>query len=96
MDYTTQMTENMLRSYFSLEAHPDTLFSDMKMDLDKALKSLKSEDRPVYDTVMGVFVAGTPIQEQALKDKISKRQVHYRMASGIASLTVIMNGDTNE
>lgn len=95
MDYTTQMTENMLRSYFTLEAHPDTMFSDMKMDLDSALKALKQEDRPVYDTIMGVFVAGTPIQKQAVKDKVSKRQVHYRMAAGIASLTAIMNGDTH-
>lgn len=93
MDYTTQMVENMIRNYLQLEMHPDQVFADIKVDLDRALQSLRKEDPEVYKTVMGVFVAGTPIQEQAKKDGISKRKVYYRMAAGIASLTAIMNGD---
>lgn len=83
----------MLRNYLQLEIHPDQVFADIKMDIDKALKALREEDPDVYRTVMGVFVAGTPIQQQAKKDGISKRLVHYRMANGVASLTAIMNGD---
>lgn len=92
MEYTTYMTENMLRNYLQLEIHPDQMFSDMKLDLDKALKALRTEDPDVYKTIMGVFVAGNPIQIQAKNDGISKRLVHYRMANGVQSLTAIMNG----
>ena len=94
MSYTNSMVENLLRSYYTLQQHPDSTFSFYKMDLEIGLKALKRQSAVLYFTVLNVFVNGVPIQEQAEKDSVTTRQVNRRLHDGLYALTLIMNGES--
>ena len=91
--YTTEIVENLLRAYYSLQSHPDSTFSDYKIDLDNGLKALEKYNTTLYFTIVNVFVSGMPIQDQAYKDGVSPRQVSRRLHDGLYALTMIMNGE---
>ena len=63
------------------------------MDLDQALVKLQKTNKNLHKTLIGVFVHGTPIQEQAKAMKVSKRQISRRLDDGVHMLTMIMNGE---
>jgi len=94
--YNDQVVEHMLRNYTSLSQLKDAEFLSYKMDLDKALKRLRHFSRNLHDAVVGVFILGNPIHEQAAIQKVSKRQTIRRLNDGVHMLTMIMNGDFNE
>jgi hypothetical protein len=91
--YTTEIVENLLRAYYSLQSHPDSTFSDYKIDLDNGLKALEKYNTTLYFTIVNVFVSGMPIQDQALNDGVTPRMVSYRLNDGLSTLTKIMNGE---
>lgn len=93
MEYKNDIVENLLRNYYSLQTHPDSTFSDYKVDLDQALAKLKNYSSVLYSTVVNVFVNGVPIQEQARIDEVSRMQVNRRLHDGLHMLTMIMNGE---
>ena len=92
MGYTTERVENLLRSYYTLQQHPDSTFSFYKIDLENSLKALKRQSEVLYFTIVNVFVNGVPIQDQAEQDSVSTRQVNRRLHDGLHALTLIMNG----
>jgi hypothetical protein len=91
--YTSNMVENMLRNYSLLSSTSDAEYLDYRMDLDNAMAELKVQYPNLYSALMGVFVVGTPIQEQATLQKVSKMQVHRMLNDGLHMLTLIMNGE---
>lgn len=95
--YNQQTIETYLRNYSTLEdassGSIDDTFRIAKMDLDESLKKLKKASPNLYETILGVFVFGNPIQEQAKRMKVSKRQTIRRMNDGLYMLTMIMNGE---
>lgn len=93
MEYKNDIVENLLRNYYSLQMHPDSTFSDYKVDLDQALAKLKNYSSVLYSTVVNVFVNGVPIQEQARIDEVSRMQTNRRLHDGLHMLTMIMNGE---
>jgi hypothetical protein len=56
--------------------HPDSTFSEYKIDLDMGLAKLKKYSSVLYSTVVNVFVNGVPIQEQAKIDEVSRMQTN--------------------
>ena len=93
MTYQNDLVENLLRNYYSLSAHDDMLFSDYKVDIEAGLRKLHDDSSSLYFTVISVFVNGTPIQEQAKKERVSTRQINRKLHDGLHMLTMIMNGD---
>jgi CRISPR/Cas system-associated endonuclease Cas3-HD len=91
--YDKQAVEGMLRNYTTLENTSDANFLSYKLDLDKALQKLLKEYKNLYYAVVGVFVLGSSIQDQADSQNVSKRQTIRRLDDGIHMLTMIMNGD---
>jgi CRISPR/Cas system-associated endonuclease Cas3-HD len=91
--YDPQQVEMMLRNYTSLSDSNDTNLMAYKVDLDTALKKLKNNSTNLYTTIVGVFISGNQIQEQAKLQEVSKRQTIRRMDDGLYMLTMIMNGD---
>ena len=91
--YTSNMVENMLRNYYLLSITSDAEYLDYRMDLDNTMAELKVQYPNLYSVLMGVFVVGTPIQEQATLQKVSKMQVHRMLNDGLHMLTLIMNGE---
>ena len=91
--YTSNMIENMLRNYSLLSSTSDAEYLDYRMDLDNTMAELKVQYPNLYSVLMGVFVVGTPIQEQATLQKVSKMQVHRMLNDGLHMLTLIMNGE---
>lgn len=94
--YTKQVVEHMLRNYTSLSELKDAEYLTYKIDLDSALKRLRVFSRNLHDAIVGVFILGNTIQEQAAVQKVSKRQTNRRLDDGVHVLTMIMNGDFNE
>jgi hypothetical protein len=91
--YETDIVENLLRNYYSLQSQPDSTFSFYKLDLEHGLKALKKQNATLYSTIVNVFVNGVPIQDQAYIDEVSSRQITRRLHDGLYALTLIMNGD---
>lgn len=96
MEYQSEIVENLLRNYYSLQQHPDSTFSVYYIDLTYGLKELLARNNVLYLTIVDVFVNGMPIQEQADKMGVTTRQVSYRLNDALELLTNIMNGDANE
>ncbi len=94
MKYSNNMVENMLRHYSLLASTSDAEYLDYRMDLDNSMSVLKQEYN-LYITLMGVFVIGTPIHEQAKNQKTNKMQIHRRLNDGLHMLTLIMNGEVS-
>lgn len=97
MTYQKQMIEELLRNYTTL-AYVIMLTGDedlhtSKCDLDSALRKLQKVSRNLYDTIIGVFVYGNPIQEQAKQMNVSKRQISRRLDDGLHMLMMTMNGE---
>ena len=96
--YTTQEVEGYLREYTLLK-HAATYNSDNEnlivdlLDLDSGLRKLQKMNANLYKTLVGVFVYGNPIQEQANIMDVSKRQINRRLDDGLHVLTMIMNGE---
>jgi hypothetical protein len=78
-----------------LQTQPDSTFSFYKLDLEHGLKNLKKQNATLYSTIVNVFVNGVPIQDQALKDGVTTRQVTRRLHDGLYALTLIMNGEVS-
>ena len=95
MKYSNNMIENMLRHYSLLASTSDAEYLDYRMDLDNSMSVLKQEYPNLYTTLMGVFVVGTPIHEQAKNQKTNKMQIHRRLNDGLHMLTLIMNGEVS-
>ncbi len=95
MKYSNNMVENMLRHYSLLASTSDAEYLDYRMDLDNSMSVLKQEYPNLYTTLMGVFVIGTPIHEQAKNQKTNKMQIHRRLNDGLHMLTLIMNGEVS-
>ena len=93
VNYTEEIVENLLRNYYSLQAHTDSTFSPYKVDLDKSLERLKSESVTLYNTIVNVFINSKPITAQATDDGVTNRQVTRRLHDGLYMLTLIMNGE---
>jgi hypothetical protein len=97
MTYEKDTVETYLRNYSTLTAAVLTGTSEeihaAKMDLDSALRKLQGMSVNLYNTIIGVFVWGNPIQEQAKQMNVSKRQIIRRMDDGVHMLTMIMNGE---
>lgn len=93
MEYTTEIVENLLRNYYSLQSHPDSTFSFYYVDLTNGLKVMKRESEVLYSTIVNIMVNGMPIQEKAAIDDVTTRQVNYRLHDGLDLLTMIMNGE---
>jgi len=95
--YDKPTIETYLRNYTTLStaiiAGCDEEHHIAKMDLDRALRKLQGFSYNLYATLIGVFVYGNPIQEQAKQMKVSKRQIIRRMDDGLHMLMMIMNGD---
>jgi hypothetical protein len=89
------MVENMLRHYSLLVSTSDAEYLNYRMDLDNSMSVLKQEYPNLYTTLMGVFVVGTPIHEQAKNQKTNKMQIHRRLNDGLHMLTLIMNGEVS-
>jgi hypothetical protein len=97
MKYQKQEIEAYLREYTTLQVcvvygHDEDL-SVAKIDLDNAIRKLQKSSPNLYKTIMGVFVYGNPIQEQAKQMDVSKRQISRRLDDGVHMLTMIMNGE---
>ena len=95
MKYSNNMVENMLRHYSLLASTSDAEYLDYRMDLDNSMSVLKQEYPNLYTTLMGVFVVGTPIHEQAKNQKTNKMHIHRRLNDGLHMLTLIMNGEVS-
>lgn len=93
LNYYNNMVENMLRNYSLLASTSDAEYLDYRMDLDNSMSILKIKYPNLYTALMGIFVLGTPIQEQALLQTTSKMQIHRMLNDGIHMLTMIMNGE---
>lgn len=97
MKYTKQEIESYLRNHNSLNQlvlmGGDEDFKIAKMDLDASLGKLQRSNKNLHRTLVGVFVLGTPIQEQAKEMNVSKRQINRRLDDGLHMLTMIMNGE---
>lgn len=93
MEYTTNIVENLLRNYYSLQQHPDSTFSDYYLDITQALVVLKRNSPVLHSTIVNIFVNGMPIQEKAAQDSVSRMQVNRRLYDGLDVLTMIMNGE---
>ena len=93
LNYSNNMVENMLRNYSLLASTSDAEYLDYRMDLDNSMGTLKVEYPNLYSALRGVFVVGTPIQEQATLQKVSKMQTHRMLNDGLHMLTLIMNGE---
>ena len=93
MEYQSDIVENMLRNYYSLQSHDTPEFADMFVDLATGLKELKRHDSVLYYTIVSVFVNGMPIQDQALNDGVTPRMISYRLNDGLSTLTKLMNGE---
>ena len=93
LNYSNNMVENMLRNYSLLASTSEAEYLDYRMDLDNSMGTLKVEYPNLYSALMGVFVVGTPIQEQATLQKVSKMQTHRMLNDGLHMLTLIMNGE---
>lgn len=93
MEYTTEIVENLLRNYYSLQTHPDSTFSYYYLDVTKGLDVMKQDSPILHSTIVNVFINGMPIQEKAAIDGITTRQVNYRLHDGLDLLTMIMNGE---
>lgn len=93
MEYTTEIVENLLRNYYSLQQHPDSTFSFYFLDLTSGLEVLKRNSPVLHSTIVNIFVNGMPIQEKAAVDDVSRMQVNRRLYDGLDVLTMIMNGE---
>ena len=95
--YQKQMVEEMLRNYTTITHYithsGDEEVHSAKLDLDMALQKLQNFSKNLHQTIIGVFVWGIPIQEQAKRMNVSKRQVLRRLDDGLHFLTMIMNGE---
>lgn len=95
--YHKQTVEQYLRNYTLLTqailTGADEEFYVAKMDLDNAMRKLQRHNKNLHKTLVGVFVYGNPIQEQAKKMDVSKRQIMRRLDDGVHMLTMIMNGE---
>ncbi len=95
--YDKPTVETYLRNYtmltMSVTFGGDEDIHHAKMDLDKAMRKLQHTSVNLYNTVLGVFVYGNPIQEQAKQMNVSKRQIMRRLDDGLHMLTMIMNGE---
>lgn len=95
--YDKPAIEGYLRNYTTLTTAImtgcDEEYHVAKMDLDRALRKLQHISANLYNTLIGVFVYGNPIQEQAKKMNVSKRQIIRRLDDGLHMLMMIMNGD---
>lgn len=96
VDYTTNIVENLLRNYYSLQQHPDSTFSFYYLDLVDGLKELYKQNAVLYYTLVNVFISGMPIQDQAYNDGVTTRMINYRLNEGLEMLTNLMNGVTVE
>lgn len=96
VDYTTNIVENLLRNYYSLQQHPDSAFSFYYLDLVDGLKELYKQNAVLYYTLVNVFISGMPIQDQAYNDGVTTRMINYRLNEGLEMLTNLMNGVTVE
>lgn len=96
VDYTTNIVENLLRNYYSLQQHPDSTFSFYYLDLVDGLKELYKQNAVLYYTLVNVFISGMPIQDQAYNDGVTTRMINYRLNEGLEILTNLMNGVTVE
>jgi hypothetical protein len=92
-NYSNNMVENMLRNYSLLSTTSDAEYLNYRMDLDNSMNALKAEYPNLYSVLMGVFVLGTPIQEQSKQQDKSKMQIHRMLNDGLHMLTLIMNGE---
>lgn len=94
--YTNQIVEAGLREYQSLTGLLLTSGNEetkaLKLDLDAGLAKLQKQQKTLYKTLIGVFVLGNSIQEQAEQMSTSTRQVSRRLHDGVHMLTMIMNG----
>ncbi len=95
--YDKQVVEECLRNYtilnqVSIEKDDKELLT-VKMDIDKGLRKLQGISVNLHNTLLGVFVYGNPIQEQAKQMGVSKRQILRRLDDGLHMLTMIMNGE---
>jgi hypothetical protein len=93
MEYTSDIVENLLRNYYSLQSHPDSTFSYYKLDIDNGLDALHKKNKVLYSTIVNVFMNGISIQDQAIKNGITSRWVSYRLNEALNMLTDIMNGE---
>lgn len=92
--YTKQMVEECMRNYTLLSrVSTNKELLVVKMDLDTAVKKLEHHSKNLHDTLIGVFFYGNPIQVQAKKMSVSKRQIMRRLDDGLHMLTMIMNGE---
>ncbi len=93
LNYSNNMVENMLRNYSLLASTSDAEYLDYRMDLDNSMDTLKVEYPNLYSALMCIFIIGTPMQEQAKLQNISRMQLHRRLNDGLHILTLIMNGE---
>jgi len=99
--YSKQEVEAYLREHTALKhaavynSENDNYINDL-LDLDTALRKLQKNNSNLYKALVGVFVFGNPIQEQARLMNVSKRQINRRLDDGLHVLTMIMNGDMYE
>ena len=97
MKYTKQEVETYLREYSTLQScvvyGSNEELKAISMDLNKSINKLQHNSPNLYKTIVGVFVYGDPIQEQAKKMNVSKRQISRRLDDGVHMLTMIMNGE---
>jgi hypothetical protein len=95
--YQKQMVEELLRNYSTISHYimtsGDEEVHSAKLDLDRGMIKLQNFSKNLHQTLISVFVWGTPIQEQAKAMKVSKRQIHRRLDDGVHFLTMIMNGE---
>lgn len=91
--YTDQQVEMMLKNYTLLCESDDAEFIAFRVDLDAALRKLQNTSVNLYKAIVGVFILGNPIQEQAKVDKVSKRQIIRRLNDATHMLVMIMNGE---
>lgn len=95
--YDKQTIEGYLRNYTILCSaamnSADDEYRIIKMDLDRAMRKLQFNSSNLHKTMLGVFVYGNPIQEQARLMDVSKRQIIRRLDDGLHMLMMIMNGD---
>ena len=92
-EYNNQQVEMMLKNYTLLCESDDAEFISYRVDLDAALRKLQNTSVNLYKAIVGVFILGNPIQEQANVDKVSKRQIIRRLNDATHMLTMIMNGE---
>jgi hypothetical protein len=95
--YQKQTVEDMLRNYTTITHYimhsGDEEVHSYKLDLDIALQKLQDFSGNLHKTIISVFVWGIPIQEQAKRMNVSKRQISRRLDDGLHFLTMIMNGE---